>query len=170
MEAFLKVGVITQTHGIAGEVKVFPTTDDPKRFKQLKTVYTDPETGGGKLHITQVKFFKQMVILRFAECDTIEKVQPYLKKELYVDRAHALPLAEDEYYIADLIGIRVMDEDGEKIGTLTDVITTGANDVYVVSRPQGKELLIPAIKDCIRSVDLLSGCMSVHLLPGLTDL
>lgn len=170
MEDFLQVGVITATHGIRGEVKVFPTTDDPERFLDLKTIYLD--TGGEKmlLHISGVKFFKQFVILKFKEFDNINEVEPFRKKSLLVTREQAVPLEEDEYFIADLIGLQVVTDEGELLGELTDVLETGANDVYQVTDKNGKELLLPAIKDCILSVDLEKGEMEVHVLEGLLDL
>ena len=166
MEPFLQVGVITNTHGIAGEVKVFPTTDDPKRFKKLKEVILEPEGENMVLHITGVKFSKNMVILKFAEYSDINQVQKFRQKGLYVTRDNALKLGPDEYYIADLIGVEVVSDTGEALGLLKDVIQTGANDVYVVDY-QGRELLLPAIHECILKVDIEKRSMLVHLMPGL---
>lgn len=170
MEDFLQVGVITATHGIRGEVKVFPTTDDPERFLDLKTIYLDTGMEKMLLHISGVKFFKQFVILKFKEFDNINEVEPFRKKSLLVTREQAVPLEEDEYFIADLIGLQVVTDEGELLGELTDVLETGANDVYQVTDKNGKELLLPAIKDCILSVDLEKGEMEVHVLEGLLDL
>ncbi len=170
MEDFLQVGVITATHGIRGEVKVFPTTDDPERFLDLKTIYLDTGREKMLLHISGVKFFKQFVILKFKEFDNINEVEPFRKKSLLVTREQAVPLEEDEYFIADLIGLQVVTDGGELLGELTDVLETGANDVYQVTDKNGKELLLPAIKDCILSVDLEKGEMEVHVLEGLLDL
>ena len=170
MEDFLQVGVITATHGIRGEVKVFPTTDDPERFLDLKTIYLDIGREKMLLNISGVKFFKQFVILKFKEFDNINEVEPFRKKSLLVTREQAVPLEEDEYFIADLIGLQVVTDEGELLGELTDVLETGANDVYQVTDKNGKELLLPAIKDCILSVDLEKGEMEVHVLEGLLDL
>lgn len=166
MEPFLQVGVITNTHGIAGEVKVFPTTDDPKRFKKLKEVILEPEKENMSLHITGVKFSKNMVILRFAEFSNINEVEKFRQKGLYVTRENAVALGPDEYFIADLIGLEVHSDEGELLGPLKDVIQTGANDVYVVDY-EGRELLLPAIRECIRQVDIENRKMVVHLMPGL---
>ena len=111
-----------------------------------------------------------MVIVKFREFSSIEEVERLRQAELYVSREDAIPLEEGEYYLADLIGMEVCDEDGTVLGTLTDVIETGANDVYVVTRENKKELLIPNIPSCILEVDIDSGRMKVHLLPGLEDL
>ena len=170
MEDFLQVGVITATHGIRGEVKVFPTTDDPERFLDLETVYLDTGREKKLLTISSVKFFKQFVILKFKEFDNIKDVEPFRKKSLLVTREQAVPLEEDEYFIADLIGLRVITDEDKVLGELTDVLETGANDVYQVTDENGKEILLPAIKDCILSVDLEKGEMKVHILEGLLDL
>lgn len=170
MEDFLQVGVITATHGIRGEVKVFPTTDDPERFLDLETVYLDTGREKKLLTISSVKFFKQFVILKFKEFDNINDVEPFRKKSLLVTRDQAVPLEEDEYFIADLIGLRVITDEDKGLGELTDVLETGANDVYQVTDENGKEILLPAIKDCILSVDLEKGEMKVHILEGLLDL
>lgn len=169
MNDYLQVGVITATHGLKGEVKVFPTTDDAGRFQDLKTVYLDTGKEYRRLEILQVRFFKQFVILKFRGLDAIEAVEPYRKRGLFVSREDAVPLEENEYFIADLIGIQVETEEGELLGTLEDVIVTGANDVYAVRTGEGKEILIPAIHQCILSVDTENRRMRVHLLEGLVD-
>ncbi len=169
MEDFFQVGVISSTHGIGGEVKVFPTTDDAARFKKLKEVILDTGKERLTLHIVQVRFFKQMVILKFREFQNINEVERFRGKSLYVSRKNAVKLQKDEYFIADIIGIRVYTEEGEDLGVLSDVIQTGANDVYTVKKEGERELLIPAIKDCIRQVDVEAGRMTVRLLPGLRD-
>lgn len=169
MEDLLRVGVITSTHGIAGEVKVYPTTDDMNRFKKLKKVFVDCGREQLELNISSVKFFKNMVILKFKEFHNINEVEKLIKKDLLITREQAVPLSEDENFICDLIGLTTIAEDGQELGTLSDVIQTGANDVYVISLKDGREVLIPAIKQCILKVDLESGTMTVHLLEGLLD-
>ena len=170
MEDLLQVGIITSTHGVRGEVKVYPTTDDPRRFRRLKEVVL--ETGREKLNleIEGVKFFKQFVILKFKGLDNINDIEKYRQKSLYVTRKNAVRLQRDEYFIADLIGLKVQDEDGTELGTVKDVIETGANDVYEVEMADGKSLLLPAIKQCILNVDVENGMMQVHVLEGLLDL
>lgn len=166
MEQYLQVGVISSTHGIRGEVKVFPTTDDPARFKVLKKVILDTGKEQMTLEIQGVKFFKQFVILKFKGIDNINDIEMYKGKSLLVSRENAAPLGEDEYYIADLIGMKVFTEDGE-FGVLKDVIETGANEVYVVDSKEHGEVLIPAIHDCILDVNVEEQTMKVHLLDGL---
>lgn len=169
MEDILRVGAVTSTHGLKGEVKVFPTTDDPARFKKLKQVLLKNGTEMKELKIASVKFFKNMVILKFMDHDTIESVMGYKGKDLYVTREHAVKLEKDEYFIADLIGLTAELEDGSVLGTLTDVLETGANDVYVVRMEDQKEVLIPAIHQCILNVDLKAGKMLVRLMEGMLD-
>lgn len=170
MEDLLQVGVITSTHGVRGEVKVFPTTDDPARFKKLKQVILDTGKEQIDLEIAGVKFFKNMVILKFKGIDNINDVEKYRQKGLFVTREHAVKLKKDEYFIADLIGLQVTSDEGEALGEISDVLQTGANDVYVIKTPEGEEILLPAIKDCVKAVDIEGKTMEVHLLPGLREI
>ncbi|MBQ7839304.1 MAG: 16S rRNA processing protein RimM [Lachnospiraceae bacterium] len=169
MEDRLQVGVISSTHGVHGEVKVFPTTDDVRRFKKLKSVILDTGKESRVLEIEGVRFFKQFAILKFKGIDSINDVEKYRGQSLYVTRENAVKLRKDEYFIADLIGIDVQDEDSKVIGTLQDVIETGANDVYQIAMSDGRELLLPAIKQCILDVNVEEGFMKVHILDGLLD-
>ena len=166
----LRVGVITSPHGIKGEVKVFPTTDDAKRFKELKKVILDTGKEYIPMEIEHVKFFKNMVILKFKGYDNINEIEKYKSRDLLITRDQAVDLAPDEYFITDLIGLAVVSDQGVELGTLKDVLETGANDVYVVAMKDGKELMLPAIGDCILDVDLEQGRMEVHVLEGLMDL
>lgn len=163
----LQVGVITQTHGIKGEVKVFPTTDDASRFKKLKEVIMD--TGRERLHmeVEGVKFFKQYAIVKFKGYDSINDVEKYKGSKLYVTRDKAVRLKKDEYFIADLIGMQVITEDGKPFGVLKDVMATGANDVYVVEREDSSEVLLPAIRECVLKIDMEQGLITVHIMDGL---
>ena len=170
MEDLLQVGVITTTHGVRGEVKVFPTTDDANRFKKLKKVILDTGKEQLDLEITQVKLFKNLVILKFKGIDNINDIEKYKGKSLYVTRENAVKLKKNEYFIADLIGLKAVSEDGTELGKITDVLQTGANDVYVVQQEDGQEVLIPAIRDCVLNVDLEAGIMTLHLLDGLLDI
>lgn len=170
MEDLLQVGVITTTHGVRGEVKVFPTTDDPARFKTLKQVILDTGKEKIELEIAGVKFFKNLVILKFKGIDDINDVEKYRKCSLLVTRENAVKLEKNEYFISDLIGLAVVTVEGETLGAISDVLQTGANDVYVVSQDGLKDLLIPAIKECIKEINMETGCVTVHLLPGLREL
>lgn len=169
MEDFFQVGIITSTHGLKGEVKVFPTTDDIRRFKRLKEVILDTGKERLKLEVEGVKFFKQFAILKFQGMDDIGEVEKYRKASLLVERKNAVRLSRDEYFVADLMGLKVQNEDGTEIGVLRDVMETGANDVYVIDLNDGRELLLPAIKQCILEVDVEAGFIRIHILEGLLD-
>ena len=167
MEKQLQVGVISSTHGVRGEVKVFPTTDDVTRFRQLKKVYLDTGREMLPLEIQNVKFFKQFAILKFKGIDNINDIEKYRGKSLRIDREDAVDLDEDEYFIADMIGMKVYTEDGSEFGTLKDVMETGANDVYIIDSLEHGEVLIPAIRECILDVDMDEERMTIHLMEGL---
>lgn len=170
MENLLQVGVITATHGIQGEVKVFPTTDDVKRFKKLKNCYLSNEKEKIEVEVISCKFFKQFAILKFKQFPTINDIEPYKRYGIWVTRDQAVPLRRNEYFITDIIGSSVVTEDNQELGILKDVLKTGANDVYVVEQANGKELLLPAIKQCVLDVDVDQKKITVHLMKGLLDL
>lgn len=167
MEQFLKVGIITSTHGLKGEVKIYPTTDSPDRFLSISRIYIG-ETRE-KHTLVSARFFKQFVIGKFKAMNSIEEVEKYKGAELFVERADAAPLGENEYYIADLLGMQVSDKAHGVLGTISDVLETGANDVYIVNGGKYGEVLIPAIRQCILNVDVEAGTMEVELLPGLLN-
>ncbi len=170
MEDTLRVGVITSTHGVRGEVKVFPTTDDARRFKKLKTVILDTGHGKRTLSIENVRFFKNMVILKFEEFHDINEAEKYKGKDLLIHRDQAVPLGPDENFITDLIGLKIVTDEGADFGTLKDVLQTGANDVYVITGNDGREYLFPAIRQCILNVDLERQEITVHIMDGLLDI
>lgn len=167
MEQMLQVGVITATHGIRGEVKVYPTTDDATRFDDLKRVILDAGKQQIPLEIQSVKYFKQFVILKFKGIDNINDIERYKKCPLLISREDAVDLEEDEYFIADIIGMEVYTEDGAHFGTMKDVMETGANDVYIIDSKEHGEVLLPAIKECILNVDEEEGKITVHIMDGL---
>lgn len=162
-----QVGVITQTHGIRGEVKVFPTTDDASRFKKLKEVIMDTGKERIDMEIEGVKFFKQYAIVKFKGYDSINDIEKYKSARLFVTRDKAVKLKKDEYFIADLIDMDVVTEEGEFFGRLKDVMATGANDVYVVECGDGTEVLLPAIRECVKDIDMEQGQITVHIMEGL---
>ena len=166
MVDLFRVGVIANTHGIRGEVKVFPTTDDPRRFDSLKEVLLDTGTEKLPLKISHVRYFKNLVIVKFKGIDNINDIEKYKGKDLYVTRENAVPLEEGEYYIADIIGAKVYTDDGKEFGILSDVLETGANLVFAVKH-EGKEVLIPSIPDCVKDLDTEAKKVVIHLLPGL---
>ncbi|BCN31323.1 ribosome maturation factor RimM [Anaeromicropila herbilytica] len=169
MDNLLRVGVISSTHGIKGEVKVFPTTDDNKRFTKLKKVILDTGKEQLELEIENVRFFKQMVILKFKGYDNINEIEKYKGKDLLIAREEAVPLQENEYFIYDIIDSAVITEDGQELGVLTEILTTAANDVYVVKTKDNKEILLPSIRECILDIDIENKVIKVHLMNGLLD-
>ena len=148
MKKFLTIGEITKPHGIKGEVKVFPLTDDIQRFKKLKRVFID----GQEVKISYVTVGHDRAILRLEGIDSVEDAEKLRKKLLVVPREEAVRLEEDAYFIEDLKDCTVYDEEGLELGKVAEVIQTGANDVYWIKKP--KELLIPAIRDVVLSVDV----------------
>ena len=167
MTDLFRVGVIANTHGVRGEVKVFPTTQEPERFKKLKDVILDTGKEKVDLEVKSVRFFKNLVIVKFKGIDNINDIEKYKGRDLWIPREEAQELDEDEYYIADLLGMKVLLEDGSEFGTLKNVMETGANDVYIVDSVEHGEVLLPAIKECILDVDIETNTMTVHLMKGL---
>lgn len=169
MEDMLRIGVVTTTHGIRGEVKVYPTTDDVKRFKKCDEVILVTGKGNLTLHVEGVKFFKNIVIVKFKEYNNINEVEGFRQCDLMVTRENALPLEKGGYYLCDVIGARVVEEDGNPVGEVTDVIETGANNVFVIETTEGKEVLFPVIPDCIKKVDVSEKVVTAHIMKGLME-
>jgi 16S rRNA processing protein RimM len=165
---YFEIGKIVNTVGVKGEIKVFPTTEDMRRFDLLDEITI---VGlGGRIEtwpIEKVRYHRNLVMLRLIGVDNVDKAAKFRGSTIVISREKALPLGEGEFYVPDLLGLTVVDDQGHKLGVLTDVLVTGANDVYVVKKPDGKEILIPAIKQCILNVDIENGIMTVRLLEGL---
>ncbi|MBQ8914358.1 MAG: ribosome maturation factor RimM [Lachnospiraceae bacterium] len=170
MEDTLRIGVITSTHGLKGEVKVYPTTDDVNRFKKLKKCIIRTEKGEEiEVEKASCKFFKNMVILSFKEFNSINEIEKYKGSELYVTREAAIPLEEDEFYISDVLGADVYLEDGSYFGKLKDVMKTGANDVFVIIMEDKQELLVPVIKEFVPDMDIENKKITIRLMKGMLD-
>lgn len=170
MIEYLKIGQITNAHGVKGEVKVYPLTDNQKRFSKLKAVFmmkNGTDSPPESVEITSVKYFKDFVILKLSGIDTMNDALKLKNEYLYIDREHAVKLPKDTYFISDLIGMEVTEQDGRALGKLTSVFPTGSNDVYEVKGTDGKTLLLPAIGEVILDVDVVNRKMLVHLLEGL---
>lgn len=167
MIEYLKVGQIVNTHGIKGEVKVYPLTDDVMRFKRLKFVFVKNDETYNRVDIESVKFLKDFPILKLSGINTMNDAEKYKEVYIYVDRDNAVKLPEDTYFIADLIGIDVETIEGEKVGKITSVFSTGSNDVYEIRMDDGKDILLPAIKDVVKNIDIQKRKMLVVLLEGL---
>lgn len=169
MEDIFRIGIITKPHGIKGEMKVYPTTDDLNRFKKLKKCFIRTKKGDIEVEKASCKFFKNMVILAFKDYDNINLVEGFRDCDIFVTRENAVPLKEDEYYIADVISSEVFDEEGNKLGVVDDVMQTGANDVFVVTMENDKEVLIPVINDCVLDIDTANQKVIVRLMKGMLD-
>ncbi|MGI6201630.1 MAG: ribosome maturation factor RimM [Christensenellales bacterium] len=159
MQAYLCIGVIVKAQGIKGEVKVQPLTDDPQRFAALETVYRD-DRGARSLQVRSARAAGGWAYLKIAGVDDRDAAEALRGTRLYVDRAHAVHLAADTYFIADLIGCDVVDLEGAPLGEIADVLQPGGNDVYVVKGSAG-ERLIPAIRQVVRAVDVAAGVVTV---------
>ena len=169
MEAYFRVGVITTSHGIRGEVKVFPTTENKERFRDLKSVVLQGKGKELSTEVEGVKFFKNMVIVKFRGIDDMDEANLWRQADVLVSREHAISLKPNENFIGDVIGLSVIGDDGITYGVVKDILKTGANDVYVVEGEK-KELLLPSIPSCILEVKPEEGYVKVHMLPGLLDL
>lgn len=173
MEKYLRIGVITRPHGVHGEVKVYPTTDYPERFEEVTDVIINSPSGQIRTTVEGVKYFKNLAIVKFQCFHNPEEIQGLAGSDIMISRDQAQPLEEGEYYIADLIGCKVISSDtsecfpGQELGIVKDVLQTGANDVYVVQSPSGEELLFPVIPDCILHVDIENCIITVNVMKGL---
>jgi 16S rRNA processing protein RimM len=167
MDNLLRVGIISSTHGLRGEVKVYSTTDDLQRFKELTDVIIDTGDKYINLKVEGVKFFKKQAILKFKGIDHINDIEKYKGKDILVTRENAVKLDEDEYFIVDIIGSTVITDEETVLGELIEVLETGANDVYVVKTKEGKEILLPCIKECILDVNPDEKIIKVHVMDGL---
>ena len=165
----LEVGKIVNTHGLRGEVKVVPWTDYPEVFEDIATVYRKTKENYEKLTIRGIKYQKGNIILRFAEITDINEAEKNKNQVLYAERDDLGELPEGVYYIADLIGLTVITDEGEEIGEIVDVINTGANDIYDIKREGRKNLLLPVIPDVVLKVDIENKRVTVHMMEGLDE-
>ena len=165
MQEKLRVGTVVTTHGLKGEAKVYPTTEDPDRFFDLDKVWLDLSGSMEnlrELHVERVRFSKNLAIVKFEGIDSIDDVLPFRHGELYVDRADAIQLEEGEYFVDDV--------SGECLGTVKDILETGANNVLIVKN-QKKDLMIPYVRgQFVTDVQPEQGFLKVHLIPGILDL
>lgn len=167
---YLTAGKIITTHGLKGEVKVYPSTDSPNDFKRLKEVVIKKAPKESRHSIERVSRFKNVLIVKFSGIDDVDAAKGYVDGLVLADRSAFQPLKKNQYYEADLIGMEVSDERYGVLGKLDSVLHTGANDVYSVRKTDGGELLIPAIRSCILEVDVENKAMKVQLLDGLMEL
>ncbi|OKZ60027.1 MAG: 16S rRNA processing protein RimM [Clostridium sp. CAG:354_28_25] len=164
---YIEIGQIVNTNGLKGVVKVNPFTDDISKFEDLKYVYIQLKNELKKVKIEQVRYNKNQVLLKLEGIDSIEEAEKYRNFYLKTEKESQEDLGEDTYYIVDLIGLDVYSDKNEYLGKIEDVFPTGSNDVYVVKDNLGKQILIPAIADVVKEVDLKNKKMIINLIPGL---
>lgn len=169
MTSELEIGQIVNTFGIKGEVKVKPFTDDIKRFDKLKKINIEQKNNKKEYEIENIKYHKDMVILKLKGIDQIEQAELLRNSYLKINRNEEEPLEENTYYIVDLLGLSVYTEEGILLGILDDIYNTGSNDIYVVKDELGKQTLLPAIQDVIKKIDIENQKIIVHVMKGLLD-
>ena len=168
-EDLINIGKIVGTYGYQGMVRIMPLTDFPERFTKLKTVILWQNGKGSKVVVETARSHKESYLLKLQGIDSLETAKDYRNALLKIDESQLYPLPAGHYYHFQLQGLSVYDEEKGLLGELTEVLETGANDVYVVQSPEYGEILLPAIKDVIREVNLEAKTMRVKLLPGLID-
>lgn len=166
MLEYLSIGQIINIHGFRGEVKIYPLTDDMNRFKKLKEVFIEENNQLIKYEVEGVKFLSNTIIMKLKGIDTEEAANKLRNFYIKVDRRSAVKLPKDTYFICDLIDLEVYDDDGLLLGKVKDVLQTGSNDVYVV-KTSDKDILIPALKEVVREIDIRNGKIVVKLPEGL---
>ncbi|MDO5556375.1 MAG: ribosome maturation factor RimM [Clostridia bacterium] len=169
MEEYFEIGQIVNTSGLKGIVKVKPFTDDIKRFEYLKKIYILIKNELKQFVIEQVRYNKNMVLLKLKGIDTIEEAEKYKNLYLKIHRNDAVKLEENSYFIVDIVGCIVYTEQNETLGKIIEVFSTKSNDIYVVKNEEGKQILLPAIKDVIKNVDITNKIIKVNLLQGLIE-
>lgn len=169
MEGYFEIGKIAGTHGIKGTLRVFPTTQFPERFELLKELMIEHKGEKSNYHIEKIAYHKKFVLVNVKEIKDINEAELLKGDTILIPESQAIPLNEDEYYMRDLYGISVYTQEGEFLGEIVEIYETGANDVYGVKKENEKELLIPAIKQCIVNVDIKNKKMTVKLLEGLRE-
>lgn len=167
MENLMEIGQIVNTYGIKGFVKVVPFTDNINRFEDLKEVYVETKKGLENFEIEEVKYAKNTVLLKLKGIDDINIAEKYKNCYIKISRENAVKLPEDTYFIVDLLDIKVYTDEDIYLGNIIDVYPTGSNDIYVVKNEEGKQVLLPAIGEVIKTVDIENKKMVVHLLDGL---
>lgn len=169
MEKYLEIGQIVNTFGIKGQVKIVPFTDDITRYDELKEIYVEKKNELKLFQIEQVNYKKNMVILKLKGIETVEEAEKLRNSYLKIDRKDAKKLPKDTYFIVDLLGLDVYTDEGKLLGKVDDIYNAGSSDIYVIKDELGKQILLPAIKDVLKEVDLENQKIIVHLIKGLVD-
>ncbi len=167
MTEYFEIGQIVNTFGIKGMVKVKPFTENIEQFGELEKIYIKNKNGKKEYKIQEVKYHKQMVLIKFEGIENPEDADLLRGSYLVINRKDAKPLEEGTYYIVDLLGLEVYTDEGVLLGKVDDIFNTGSNDIYVVKDKLGKQVLLPGIDDVIKKVDIENGKIIVHIIPGL---
>ncbi|AHM56528.1 ribosome maturation factor RimM [Peptoclostridium acidaminophilum DSM 3953] len=162
----VKIGQIVSTQGLKGEMRVYPLTDYLERFEEVEGVFLDADFDK-KIKIQKVRYKKNLVILKLEGVDTIEQAEMLRNKYIYVPR-ESRELPEDTYYVDDLVGLKVYLLDGAYVGVMEDVFSTaGANDVYVIKSEEGREIMIPAVGEFVKEIDIPGGRIVIDPIEGM---
>ncbi len=167
MEEYLEIGQIVNTNGLKGLLKVKPLTDDITRFEELETIYIQIHSQLVEKKIEKVRYVKNMVLLKLEGIVDINEAEKYRNLYIKINRKDIKELPENSYLIVDMLKCEVYTEENELLGKMIDVLQTGSNDVYVVKNENGKEILLPAIKDVVKKVDIQNKKIIVKLMEGL---
>jgi 16S rRNA processing protein RimM len=167
---YIQIGKVANTHGVRGELKIFPLTDDIRRFELLKHIRIENNNRFFNCTITGVKYFKNLVILQLKEVQNMNEALELKGGTLLIPMDEALPLSEDENYIFEMIGLLAKEEDGTELGRLKEVLETGTHDIYVIDDGSKHGLMIPAIKEFVTEVNVEEGYLIVKLIEGLKGL
>lgn len=167
MREYLELGQIVNVRGLKGEVKLNSFAEDDSVFETLKTVFIKKKNEMLEKQIEKVSYTKNQVVLKFKDCNSIDEAETLRNTYLLVKKEDLGELPEGVYYLADLIGLDVYTEEGELLGVVDDIYSTGANDIYVVKNEEGKEKLLPGIDEVIKNIDIKAGRITVNLLEGL---
>lgn len=167
MKEYLEIGQIVNTNGLKGMLKIKPFTDDITRFENLEIIYIQKGQELIAKNIEEVKYVKNMVLLKLEGIDNIEEAEKYRNMYIKIDKEDIGDIPEDSYLVVDMLKCNVYTEENELLGKMVDVLSTGSNDVYVVRTAEGKEILLPAIKDVIKEIDIQNKKIIVNLMDGL---
>ena len=167
MDKYFEIGQIVNTNGLKGVVKVKPFTDDITEFETFESIYVQKKVELIEFKIESVRYAKNMVFLKLKGIDTIEEAETLRNFYIKVERDTLPELEENSYYIVDLLECEVETVEGENLGKMDDIFNTGSNDVYVVKNEEGKQILLPAIKEVIKEVDIPNKKITVKLMEGL---
>lgn len=166
-QEYFEIGQIVNTFGIKGFVKVNPFTDDMHRFEELKSVLVVKNKETIEMHIEEVKLHKNVVLIKFKGIEDINMAEKYKGCYIKIKREDARKLPKDTYFIADLIGIKVYDDNGNLLGKVDDIYNNKVHDIYVIRNDLGKQILLPSIKEVIKQIDIDNDMIVVHLIDGL---